>query len=57
MLLRSEQKAQQGIPISSSQNFLRKHPALVALGASILGVTGIGTVTKQMNKLKTLNSN
>ena len=52
-----EQKAQRGIPISSSENFLRKHPALVALGASILGVTGLNTISKQINKFKTLNSN
>jgi len=51
-----EQKAQQGIPISSSENFLRKHPALVALGASVLGVTGYGTLTKQIKKLKTWDS-
>lgn len=48
-----EQKARKGIPISSSEDFLRKHPALVALGASILGVTGYGTLTKQFKKLKT----
>ena len=52
-----EQKAQQGIPISSSENFLRKHPALVALGASVLGVAGYGTLTKQFKKFKTWNSN
>lgn len=43
-----EQKARQGIPISMSENFLRKHPALIALGASMLGAAGIRSLGKRI---------
>ncbi len=48
-----EEKAQRGIPITKSQDFLRKHPMLVALGGTMVGSAAHKTVRKQVKSLRT----
>lgn len=47
-----EEKAQRGVPISKTQDFLRKHPMLVALGGTMLGSAAHKTVRKQVKSLR-----
>jgi|APSaa5957512493_1039668.scaffolds.fasta_scaffold62331_1 hypothetical protein len=49
-----EHKARKGVPITKTEDFVRQHPVLVALGASMLGASAQRAARSQMKRWKSL---
>lgn len=47
-----DEKTIKGIPISKTEDFVRKHPMLVALGTAMVGASAYKSLGKQIGKLK-----